>query len=110
MSGMAEVLAAHQRDHGKRTLHQHCSCGWFGQVLGGDFTTHQVAMPTAAGFGPVKEAAPPEVRYVDTISEKNVLDEVVARDAYVHLEAMDDNHWWLLVTAGGAPRSAGTPR
>jgi hypothetical protein len=45
----------------------------------------------------------PEVRYVDlTTGEKNVLDEVVAQNASVHLEAMDDNHWWLGITAGGS--------
>jgi hypothetical protein len=44
----------------------------------------------------------PEVRYVDlTTGEKHVLDEVVAKNASVHLEAMDDNHWWLGITAGG---------
>jgi hypothetical protein len=43
----------------------------------------------------------PEVRYVDLITGENVLDEVVAQNASVHLEAMDDNHWWLGITAGG---------
>ena len=48
------------------------------------------------------EGAAPEVRYVDlTTGEKDVLDEVVARNAYVHLEAMDDNHWWMIITSGG---------
>jgi hypothetical protein len=57
---------------------------------------------TAAGFGPVKAAAAPEIRYVDlTTGEKNVLDEVVAFNATVHLEAMDSNHWWMAITSGG---------
>ncbi|MBT2594748.1 hypothetical protein [Arthrobacter sp. ISL-72] len=49
----------------------------------------------------VTSAEPPEVRYVDTDTEKEVLDEVVARNASVHLEAMDDNHWWMSITSGG---------
>ena len=49
-----------------------------------------------------RTAEPPIVRHVDlTTGETDELDEVVARNAYVHLEAMADNHWWLLVTAGG---------
>ena len=59
------------------------------------------ALLSAAGFGPVREAKVPEVRYATLTNGDTELDEVVASNAYVHLEAMDDNHWWLLVTAGG---------
>jgi len=54
---MAETLDDHQPDHEKRTLHRHCTCGWFGKMGGFDFTAHQSAILTAAGFGPVKTAA-----------------------------------------------------
>jgi hypothetical protein len=44
----------------------------------------------------------PIVRHTDlTTGEKDVLDEVVAHNAYVHLEVMADNHWWMIITAGG---------
>lgn len=48
-----------------------------------------------------KEQRAPEVRYVELDNGETELDEVVATNASVHLEAMDDNHWWLSVTAGG---------
>ena len=49
----------------------------------------------------VTEAKAPEVRYVELDSGESVFDEVVAQNAYVHLEAMDDNHWWMIITSGG---------
>ncbi len=42
------------------------------------------------------EVQPPEVRRNDDGS----LDEVVAHNAFVHLEQMDDDQWWLGVTVG----------
>jgi hypothetical protein len=53
---MAEVLAEHRYDAEKRTLHQHCTCGWFGKVLADDFAAHQAAALSAAGFGLVADA------------------------------------------------------
>lgn len=53
---MAEVIRAHQYDSEKRTMHQHCTCGWFGKVLGFDFWEHLADALAAAGYGPVKEA------------------------------------------------------
>ena len=47
------------------------------------------------------EAAPPEIRYTTLTDGKTELDEVVARNASVHLEAMADNAWWLSVESGG---------
>lgn len=97
---MAEVLSEHEVvDIDVLDGVRHCACGLAFQNEG--HVNHQDDALTAAGFGPVKAAEAPEVRYVDTTTEKDVLDEVVARDAYVHLEAMDNNHWWLLVTSGG---------
>lgn len=117
MKTMAEVLAEHSLLSHGRTGTYACSdpdCGWQFRyrsrmddlrrgvdVVALEFAAHQADALTAAGFGPVKAAEAPEVRYVDTTTEKGVLDEVVARDAYVHLEAMADNHWWLLVISGG---------
>lgn len=43
----------------------------------------------------------PEVRYATLVNGETELDEVVARGASVHLEAMEDNHWWLAIEAGG---------
>ena len=40
---------------------------------------------------------PPEVR----LNEDGTLDEIVAFGAYVHLEQMDDGHWWLAVESDG---------
>ncbi len=39
----------------------------------------------------------PEIRRNDD----GTLDEVVARDAVVHLEQMDDDHWWMCIESGG---------
>ena len=62
---------------------------------------HKATALSAAGFGPVEKAAAPEVRHVTLENGDAELDEVVARNATVHLEAMADNHWWLLVESGG---------
>lgn len=43
----------------------------------------------------------PEVRYATLTSGEVELDEVVARNASVHLECMADNHWWMAITSGG---------
>lgn len=43
----------------------------------------------------------PEIRYAELVDGTTELDEVVARNAYVHLEAMSDNAWWLGIEAGG---------
>jgi len=73
----------------------------------GDPGTHQdpyanaAAALSAAGFGLVADAKAPEIRYATLTSGETELDEVVATNATVHLEAMDDNHWWLLVESGG---------
>lgn len=65
---------------------------------------HQAAVVlahlTAEGWAQ-GEAAPPEIRYATLTDGKTELDEVVARNAYVHLEAMADNAWWLSVESGG---------
>ena len=43
----------------------------------------------------------PEIRYA-TLNDGTVeLDEVVARNANVHLEVMADNAWWLSIESGG---------
>lgn len=34
------------------------------------------------------------------LNEDKTLDEIVCDDAYVHLEQMDDNHWWMVVSDG----------
>ena len=44
---------------------------------------------------------PPEVRHAILENGETEFDELVAFDAMVHLECMDDNHWWLAVTSGG---------
>lgn len=44
-----------------------------------------------------QESTIPEVRH----NKNGTLDEVVAHNAYVHLEQMDDDQWWLLVKSGG---------
>ena len=99
---MTDVLAAHQQKVGVRDMRSHCWCGWAGEPTVRAFIEHQAAALSAAGFGPVQPSEPPTVRHVDLITgETGVLDEVIARNADVHLEAMADNHWWLLVTAGG---------
>jgi hypothetical protein len=49
MSGMAEVLTAHQRQNSSS-----CLCGW--SELGKSHPEHQAGVLSAAGFGPVKEA------------------------------------------------------
>ena len=56
---------------------------------------------SVAGFGRVADAKAPEIRYATLTNGETELDEVVATNAYVHLEAMDTNHWWLLVESGG---------
>jgi hypothetical protein len=54
---MAEVLGEHQKKTGIRDLAEHCTCGWAGrEKYSGYLLTHQEAMLTAAGFGPVKAA------------------------------------------------------
>ena len=109
MKTMAEVLAEHQW-YDATTDNEDPAIGctgcpeWFGSEYAlddGTFPAHQAAALSTAGFGPVRETQAPEVRYVELTNGETELDEVVARDAYVHLEAMDDNHWWLLVTSGG---------
>lgn len=108
MSGMAEVLAAH-----RISPDFICECGadFFPEdrmpELDSDpdafiaaHESHRAAALTAAGFGPVREAKAPELRYVELTDGETELDEVVAQNAYVHLEAMSENHWWLLVTSG----------
>ena len=60
MSGIAEVLVAHQRQNSSS-----CLCGW--AVLGWSHAVHQEDMLTAAGFGPVKEAAAAGLRSVQDI-------------------------------------------
>lgn len=99
---MADVLAEHHEpdlDGG----YWYCPCGHdYGIGLSNaDIAGHQAATLSAAGFGPVQEAKEPEVRQATLTNGETELDEVVAFNAYVHLEAMDDNHWWLLVTSGG---------
>jgi len=49
-NGMTDVLVAHQRQNSSG-----CLCSW--AELGKSHPEHQTAMLTAAGFGPVKEAA-----------------------------------------------------
>jgi hypothetical protein len=48
------------------------------------------------------EGKPPIIREVTMIGkDEPELDEVIAQNASVHLEAMADNHWWMLIQAGG---------
>lgn len=65
------------------------------------FAAHQAAVLAAAGYGKLEEAKGPEVRYATLTNGETELDEIVARNAYVHLEAMDSNHWWLAIESGG---------
>jgi hypothetical protein len=98
---MAEVLTAHGEWRYTNGAGTDIVCRACGEPVG-NVAAHQADALTAAGFGPVKAAAAPEIRYVDlTTGEKNVLDEVVAFNATVHLEAMDSNHWWMAITSGG---------
>ncbi len=90
---MEEVLIEHQRQSTDS-----CLCGW--AKLGHSHPAHQAAALAAAGFGPLHVRAP-EVRCVDLATGEKVLDEVVASNAMVHLEVMDDNHWWMAITAAG---------
>jgi hypothetical protein len=44
----------------------------------------------------------PTVRFAQIIGkDEEELDEVIATNASVHLEQMDDNAWWLSIRAGG---------
>ncbi len=108
---MAEVLAEHSNlewsfEYGGFIC---AECGWQETYAlpyeqdaeAGARDAHQAAALSAAGFGVVADAKAPEVRYATLTSGETELDEVVARNASVHLEAMDDNHWWLLVESGG---------
>ena len=40
---------------------------------------------------------PPEIR----LNDDKTLDEIVAENAFVHLEQMGDNCWWMTVECGG---------
>lgn len=103
---MAEVLRAHTRRPGTRDLAIHCECGWRESILNmksskGSFAAHQADALASAGFGPPPSGSAPEVRHATLINGETELDEVIATNATVHLEAMDTNHWWLLVESGG---------
>jgi hypothetical protein len=47
------------------------------------------------------QGEPPEIRHVTLDNGETVLDEVMACNASVHLEAMADNAWWLGIESGG---------
>lgn len=54
MSDMTDVLVKHQRQNASS-----CLCGW--SELGKSHPAHQAAALSAAGFGPVQDAAAPHV-------------------------------------------------
>jgi hypothetical protein len=100
---MAEVLAEHYIDITESNPDHigRCVCGYTADPMNVSWDEHLEAALSAAGFGLVADAKAPEVRYATLTTGETELDEVVARNASVHLEAMDDNHWWLLVESGG---------
>lgn len=61
MTGMADVLAEHNRRSGIRGMSICCDCGWSESIIGmrsskGAFSDHQAAALSAAGFGDLREA------------------------------------------------------
>lgn len=40
------------------------------------------------------------IRYAELDNGKSELDEIVASNASIHLEQMDDNHWWMSIRTG----------
>ena len=79
-----------------------CACGhiYAGMVDGIAEKRHYAEVILADGWAKVTDEAP-EVRYAELVDGATELDEVVARNAYVHLEAMSDSAWWLGIEAGG---------
>jgi hypothetical protein len=107
--GIAKLLGEHgQFAYNPKVAAYVCDCGLMFFIPAEDaegddslmwkFAKHQAAVVDAWLAG---QGEPPEIRHVTLDNGETVLDEVVARDASVHLEAMADNAWWLGIESGG---------
>jgi hypothetical protein len=112
--GIAEVLRAHKPSRWRSFTNENEILRCCGKDFGNatrkpsrddsekawaEFAAHQAEVLAANGYGKLPEQKVPEVRYATLINGETELDEVVASNAYVHLEVMDDNHWWMKISA-----------